>query len=796
MNSEEFKKMSQGDLEKYLNHYEVDAIINGGSATESKVYRKLRLEYTHRLRKEQENRDIKDKKEKVLNDFLSSKMYKVDKELEGLKKDVKFRNTRKKILALGIGVFVGSGVAFDLGKKLFFGVKDFFYGSDHVTGAHHDFGQNLENNLKTSKTIEHDSGNNNLNERLEDNNIKHKDIKVNTNDTLDKEVTVVEDIDYQGGRNIWDEISKQMDARAQGSFKKVVEIFNQEGEGARTYAIDYLKDKIVNNPEAYGLSIKGDVNINDLSSEQLKNIDWNKLLSEGLDNVDKMTPNLSEEVKNSIIENNKIIKNLNQNGLIKNWDKVDDLVKQVKEKFNGDVGKYKEIKLNQEINQRLQEKIKKLIIKPINVKVRGIFDQEVKLTATDSTLAEHQQTSVIDGDVNGADDNLLKLTDEHINLDKNKVVSSDTSVDDGLDKHSNADKSIDLSKGDNVDQLLDDKKIDKIDHESNDYNIQDVDENEHIINKEDAVDEKIKEINTDVNTDINIDADTDVDVDVDGDVDVEINTGNKDILNEDITRGHKIGIKDKVGDLVEGTKESVAARNKFFDNLEKLIGTKYSVGKDGLDCMTLIRKAGKNIKNNILENYDEFMRTHSGNKLTFDEFLKGKEVAFRHASWDTIKEKIKPGDYLLNLNSPGGVTYGPEGHGAILRVVEGLGGEKKFTMIHASTAAIEVNEQEMPISLHELKIKVDGNEYSGRKIVTSFAKKFKDFMHTASDSSRIYDKSLVSRMKFFDKFGHEIHPKLQPDGSLRLGHVTKEVDLDSYFKYNKDFSKNITALKI
>ncbi len=232
------------------------------------------------------------------------------------------------------------------------------------------------------------------------------------------------------------------------------------------------------------------------------------------------------------------------------------------------------------------------------------------------------------------------------------------------------------------------------------------------------------------------------------------------------------------------------------ENLDSHIGTEYSVGKDGLDCMTLIKETGESVENDTLKSYVEFVNTHKGNELTFTAFLEGKDVDFRNADWETVKEQIEPGEYMVSLNSPGSTTYGAEGHGAILRVMENTDGLKDFTMVHASTSALMAEGLDEPVPLHELTIKIDGKEYAGRDIVENFKKDYGEQTKVLENGSKVYNSDLVSKMKLFDKAGNEIKPILLEDGSMRLGYVTKETDLDSYMKYNKDFSKDITVLDL
>ncbi|MFW0862581.1 MAG: hypothetical protein ACKKL6_03260 [Candidatus Komeilibacteria bacterium] len=263
----------------------------------------------------------------------------------------------------------------------------------------------------------------------------------------------------------------------------------------------------------------------------------------------------------------------------------------------------------------------------------------------------------------------------------------------------------------------------------------------------------------------------------------------------DLEKGEQ---KDLVADLGVASEELPNSEelSPIAESLESSIGKEYSVGKDGLDCMTLIKETGETVKNDTLTDYVEFVNTHKGDELTFTAFLEGKDLDFQNADWETVKDNIEPGEYMVSLNSPGASTYGPEGHGGILRVVENSDGTKEFTMVHASTSSLMAEGIKEPIPLHELTIKIDGKEYTGRDIVEQFKKDYGDQTKVLESGAKVYSSELASKMQLFDSKGNEIKPVTLEDGSIKLGYVTKETDLDSYFKYNKDFSKDITVLSL
>ena len=111
---------------------------------------------------------------------------------------------------------------------------------------------------------------------------------------------VPEKIGYQGGRHVWGELEKQFQARDGSKFAAF-------DEAEKTHAIDYLKDKIAKNPEAYGFPKGADIDV--VTKEQLEKINWDKLFEEvkAEDEAAKMVPELSDAAKENIIENNRLL---------------------------------------------------------------------------------------------------------------------------------------------------------------------------------------------------------------------------------------------------------------------------------------------------------------------------------------------------------------------------------------------------------------------------------------------------------------------------------------------------------
>ncbi len=145
-------------------------------------------------------------------------------------------------------------------------------------------------------------------------------------DELTGETTLaVEHLDYQGGNSVWREVENQLQGRA--GFK---DLFTGGDEAEQTHAIDYFKDKIVANPQEYGLAEA--VDPDELTPEHLKSVDWDKLLSVKEGEIDKAFPNLTEEAKQNIIENNRILQEyVSRTGEALDTDTVDQILEDVKE---------------------------------------------------------------------------------------------------------------------------------------------------------------------------------------------------------------------------------------------------------------------------------------------------------------------------------------------------------------------------------------------------------------------------------------------------------------------------------
>lgn len=147
-------------------------------------------------------------------------------------------------------------------------------------------------------------------------------------------------VEYQGGTSVWNEIERQIEART--AFKEMLPENMNEAE--QTYLVDYLKDRIAEDPAKYGLP--EDINLDTPTKEQLENLDWDKLFEESstAENLGKAVPSLTEVQKTDIAENNRILKEFAQKtGRPVTSERADSIVTEIKENFGGDVDKYMEM---------------------------------------------------------------------------------------------------------------------------------------------------------------------------------------------------------------------------------------------------------------------------------------------------------------------------------------------------------------------------------------------------------------------------------------------------------------------
>jgi len=120
-----------------------------------------------------------------------------------------------------------------------------------------------------------------------------------------------EHLDYQGGDSIWREIEYETDNRDafEGLFDKWT---GNESEAYRTHFIDYLKDKVYEQPAAYGVPEGAD--LDHLTEAELRQVDWDKLFNElsSPDEMKQALPHLTDGQIHSILESNERMRELAQ----------------------------------------------------------------------------------------------------------------------------------------------------------------------------------------------------------------------------------------------------------------------------------------------------------------------------------------------------------------------------------------------------------------------------------------------------------------------------------------------------
>ena len=113
-----------------------------------------------------------------------------------------------------------------------------------------------------------------------------------------------EDIEYQGGRSIWKEAEKQLEARFENLFDALGSN-EKASEALKTYNIDRLKDEIMGNPEKYGLGESFDARR--MTKEMIANIDWNEAFQKAFPKG-ALTETLTQDQIDNIVNNNKEIR--------------------------------------------------------------------------------------------------------------------------------------------------------------------------------------------------------------------------------------------------------------------------------------------------------------------------------------------------------------------------------------------------------------------------------------------------------------------------------------------------------
>ncbi len=112
-------------------------------------------------------------------------------------------------------------------------------------------------------------------------------------------------LNYQGGHSIWQESQRQISARLHEHFDNLGAGNGNAAEALKTYNVDRLKDIIATHPGDYGLP-EG-ANLDKLTAEQLKNVDWDKAFHETFD-AEGITEKLADSQVDSIVENNEALR--------------------------------------------------------------------------------------------------------------------------------------------------------------------------------------------------------------------------------------------------------------------------------------------------------------------------------------------------------------------------------------------------------------------------------------------------------------------------------------------------------
>ncbi len=119
-----------------------------------------------------------------------------------------------------------------------------------------------------------------------------------------KNFVIAENVKAEKGDSIWTMAEKYLEGNKE--FSNLKADGNLE-EALETYNIDRIKDKIVANPEEYGLDKK--VNFDKLSTKQLEEINWQKAFNDTF-GEEGVTDNLNEEQVEGVIASNEKMKNV------------------------------------------------------------------------------------------------------------------------------------------------------------------------------------------------------------------------------------------------------------------------------------------------------------------------------------------------------------------------------------------------------------------------------------------------------------------------------------------------------
>ncbi len=117
---------------------------------------------------------------------------------------------------------------------------------------------------------------------------------------------IAEKVSIKRGDSIWSVAEKYL--KGNGVYQELLENSDPDtAEALEAYNIDRIKDTIVAHPENYGLA-KG-VNLDKLTIEQLKEINWQKAFTDTFPEGRGLTTGLTDKQIESIIQNNDALKN-------------------------------------------------------------------------------------------------------------------------------------------------------------------------------------------------------------------------------------------------------------------------------------------------------------------------------------------------------------------------------------------------------------------------------------------------------------------------------------------------------
>jgi len=116
---------------------------------------------------------------------------------------------------------------------------------------------------------------------------------------------IAEKVEIKRGDSIWSVAEKYL--KGNKVYQELIEINDKDTvEALETYNINRVKNAIVANPQAYGLS--AGVNLDKLTIGQLKGIDWEKAFADTFPEGKSLTDGLTQEQVDSIVENNKTLR--------------------------------------------------------------------------------------------------------------------------------------------------------------------------------------------------------------------------------------------------------------------------------------------------------------------------------------------------------------------------------------------------------------------------------------------------------------------------------------------------------